>query len=89
MTSPLPSPGPRDASQVVVPPSTRTTRSAIAAIKDDYSAGAIERDSIRPPSGFDFDGDSDIDDETDGLLIPLENGWVCEKRLVNADSPAG
>ena len=31
----------------------------------------------------DFDGiiDDDDDDETDGLLIPLENGWVCEKRF--------
>ena len=31
-----------------------------------------------------FDGisDGDVDDDdTDGLLIPLENGWVCEKRL--------
>merc|ERR1719433_1960275 len=26
------------------------------------------------------DGDED-DDDMDGLLIPLENGWVCEKRL--------
>ena len=26
------------------------------------------------------DDDSDID--MDGLLIPLENGWVCEKRLL-------
>jgi hypothetical protein len=32
-----------------------------------------------------FDGiiDDDDDDDTDGLLIPLENGWVCEKRLVD------
>lgn len=34
----------------------------------------------------DFDGisdDGDDDDDTDGLLIPLENGWVCEKRLAD------
>lgn len=31
----------------------------------------------------DFDGISDgsDDDDNDGLLIPLENGWVCEKRM--------
>ena len=31
------------------------------------------------------DGDDD-DDDTDGLLIPLENGWVCEKRLADSAS---
>ncbi len=30
------------------------------------------------------DGDDD-DDDSDGLLIPLENGWVCEKRLLEAN----
>ena len=35
----------------------------------------------------DFDGisDGDDDDDTDGLLIPLENGWVCEKRLADSN----
>ena len=31
------------------------------------------------------DGDED-DDDSDGLLIPLENGWVCEKRLADSRS---
>ena len=35
-----------------------------------------------------FDGISDADDdeETDGLLIPLENGWVCEKRISDSST---
>ena len=70
-----------------MPPSTRTTRSAIAAIKDDYASGAIDRGDIsRPEMGYfsaDYYPDSDPeDDDSDGLLIPLENGWVCEKRLL-------
>ena len=36
-----------------------------------------------------FDGISDEDeDDTDGLLIPLENGWVCEKRLTDPKTNA-
>ena len=35
-----------------------------------------------------FDGISDADDDedTDGLLIPLENGWVCEKRISDSNT---
>lgn len=67
-----------------VPPSTRTTRSAIAAIKDDYAYGAIDRGDIsRPEVGYFAEDLEDFeDDDSDGLLIPLENGWVCEKRLL-------
>jgi hypothetical protein len=28
----------------------------------------------------DFECILDVDDDSDGLLIPLENGWVCEKN---------
>ena len=43
--------------------------------------------SINENSGLENDADSDDDDDEsdvdmDGLLIPLENGWVCEKRLL-------
>ena len=33
----------------------------------------------------DSDDDADSDIEMDGLLIPLENGWVCEKRLLGEE----
>ena len=28
----------------------------------------------------DFECILDVDEDSDGLLIPLENGWVCEKN---------
>ena len=31
--------------------------------------------------GYFYESDED-DEGDDGLLIPLENGWVCEKRLL-------
>ena len=45
-------------------------------VADDFAD--IEFDGIS-------DGDDD-DDDTDGLLIPLENGWVCEKRLADSNT---
>ena len=33
----------------------------------------------------DSDEDDDSDIDMDGLLIPLENGWVCEKRLLGEE----
>ena len=73
--------GPRDLSQVAIPPSTRTTRSAMAAIKgpDDKDISKVDEMIAE----FLDEEMEDDDDETDGLLIPLENGWVCEKRLVS------
>ena len=48
---------------------------------------AEERVADDPFSDIEFDGISDDDDDdTDGLLIPLENGWVCEKRLADSST---
>merc|ERR1712008_250306 len=48
--------------------------------------GVIEEEGVADDfADIEFDGisDGDDDDDTDGLLIPLENGWVCEKRLAD------
>ena len=51
----------------------------------------LEDDEELEDEEVDFDGISDGDEDDDdndgdGLLIPLENGWVCEKRLVDMES---
>lgn len=48
----------------------------------------LEEDLEEEEDEDDFDGisDGDDDDDTDGLLIPLENGWVCEKRLADPET---
>ena len=50
----------------------------------------IEDEEDESDDDADFEGISDgDDDDTDGLLIPLENGWVCEKRLADRSSRSG
>ena len=50
----------------------------------------LESSSTPPKSPQDNGNDSGSDDDEsdmdmDGLLIPLENGWVCEKRLLGEE----
>ena len=62
----------------------------VAKVQYEVEAEDVEEEEEEEDDSDDeFDGISDEDeDDTDGLLIPLENGWVCEKRLSDPKSNA-
>ena len=62
----------------------------VAKVQYEVEAEDVEEEEEEEDDSDDeFDGISDGDeDDTDGLLIPLENGWVCEKRLSDPKSNA-
>merc|ERR1712062_148864 len=61
----------------------------VAKVQYEVEAEDVEEEEEEDDSDDEFDGISDEDeDDTDGLLIPLENGWVCEKRLSDPKSNA-
>ena len=89
---PAPAPAPLsiidEASEIIENVREETVREKAAEGKKVDEEEIVEDDDDEDDLDDDFDGisDGDDDDDTDGLLIPLENGWVCEKRLADSST---
>ncbi|XP_040577340.1 uncharacterized protein [Lepeophtheirus salmonis] len=55
-------------------------KSSLKSIPRSNSSTVSDDDDDDIYSGSDLDEDSDNEEELQNLLIPMENGWVCEKK---------